>query len=383
MALNVSDLPSVSDCRKLHPEVVNSPIFSLLTAVVDGMLTGFRVNVSSLPFRSNLSRTTPKPLWDQLTTIPRRWNSISAAVKPSLPQQPSSGSLDDNKPYYITTPIFYVNAAPHVGHLYSMVLTDVHKRYQLLLRPDRPAYLLTGTDEHGMKVQQAAAKAGSDPKSFVDKGAAIFQQLAQAANISNDYFMRTTDADHKRAVEFAWTTLEERGYIYLSKHEGWYSISDETFYPQSGVHLIVEPATGRKIMASIETGKEVEWTSETNYKFRLSSFREPLLQLFKENPKFVVPKSRMQDVVRAVEEGLEDLSVSRPTSRLSWGIRVPTDETQTMYVWLDALVNYITKAGYPWTPGKESALGWPADVHVIGKDIVRWVRLQHWQVSPI
>lgn len=222
-----------------------------------------------------------------------------------------------------------------------------------------------------MKVQQAAAKAGSDPKSFVDKGAAIFQQLAQAANISNDYFMRTTDADHQRAVEFAWTTLEERGYIYLSKHEGWYSVSDETFYPQSGVHLIVEPATGRKIMASIETGKEVEWTSETNYKFRLSSFKEPLLQLFKENPNFIVPKRRMRDVVTAVQEGLEDLSVSRPSSRLSWGIKVPTDETQTIYVWLDALVNYITRAGYPWTPGKESALGWPADVQVIGKDIVR------------
>jgi methionyl-tRNA synthetase len=252
-----------------------------------------------------------------------------------------------------------------------MVLADVLKRYQTLLNPDRPVYLCTGTDEHGMKVQQAATKASSDPKSFTDKGAAIFKQLAEAGNVSNDYFIRTTDPEHKAAVEYAWTLLQERGYIYLSKHEGWYSVSDETFYPQSGVHLIVEPSTGRKIMASIETGKEVEWTSETNYKFRLSQFQGPLLQYFKQNPRFIVPKSRMAEVVKAVEEGLEDLSVSRPSSRLTWGVRVPSDETQTIYVWLDALVNYITKAGYPWSPGKESALGWPADVQVIGKDIVR------------
>lgn len=335
------------------------------------MLTGARVNVSFQAFRSNLSSKTIQPRCDLFSTAPRRWTSSTTVAPPIVSRQPAHSRPQDDKPYYITTPIFYVNAAPHVGHLYSMVLSDIYKRYQLLIRPDRPAYLLTGTDEHGMKVQQAAAKAGSDPKSFTDKGAAIFKQLAQAANISNDHFIRTTDADHKRAVDFAWTTLEERGYIYLSKHEGWYSVSDETFYPQSGVHLIVEPATGRKIMASIETGKEVEWTSETNYRFRLSSFKEPLLQYFKENPDFIVPKSRMTEVVKVVEDGLEDLSVSRPSSRLSWGIRVPTDETQTIYVWLDALVNYITKAGYPWTPGKESALGWPADVQIIGKDIVR------------
>lgn len=336
------------------------------------MLTGLRFSVRSCGY-SSASRTSRISACTPLVAASRRWNSEIAGARAGPAQQTRPTTANDDKPYYITTPIFYVNAAPHVGHLYSMVLTDVLKRYQLLLRPDRPAYLLTGTDEHGMKVQQAAAKAGSEPKAFTDKGAAIFKQLAQAANISNDYFMRTTDADHRRAVEYAWTVLEERGYIYLSKHEGWYSVSDETFYPQSGVHLIVEPSTGRKIMASIETGKEVEWTSETNYRFRLSAFKEPLLQFYKENPDFIVPKSRMMEVVKAVEEGPEDLSVSRPSSRLTWGIRVPTDETQTIYVWLDALVNYITKAGYPWTPGKESALGWPADVQVIGKDIVRQV----------
>ncbi|KAJ9645242.1 methionyl-tRNA synthetase [Coniosporium tulheliwenetii] len=156
------------------------------------------------------------------------------------------------------------------------------------------------------------------------------------------------------------------------KHEGWYSVSDETFYPQSQVHLILDPATGRKIYMSMETGKEVEWTSETNYHFRLSAFRDRLLSFYAENPDWVKPASRMADVVQAVSSGLEDLSISRPVERLSWGIRVPDDESQTIYVWLDALVNYITKAGYPWQPGKEHVHGWPADVQVIGKDIVRF-----------
>jgi len=330
------------------------------------MLRRLRIHVSLQKFGPK----TRTAICDRFASCAR----LSTSFTPARATSNISATTDLDKPYYVTTPIFYVNAAPHVGHLYSMVLADVLKRYQQLLHPSRPAYLCTGTDEHGMKIQQAATKASSDPKSFTDKGAAIFQQLAQAGNISNDHFIRTTDADHKAAVEYAWTLLQERGYIYLSKHEGWYSVSDETFYPQSGVHLIVEPSTGRKIMASIETGKEVEWTSETNYKFRLSSFKEPLLQYFKENPTFVVPKSRMAEVVKAVEEGLEDLSVSRPRSRLTWGIPVPTDDTQTIYVWLDALINYITKAGYPWAPGKETALGWPADVQVIGKDIVRYVQ---------
>ncbi|MCJ1247445.1 methionyl-tRNA synthetase [Trapelia coarctata] len=167
--------------------------------------------------------------------------------------------------------------------------------------------------------------------------------------------------------------LKERGYIYASKHEGWYAVSDETFYPASAVQLTFDPSTGRKFMASIETGKEVEWTSENNYHFRLSAFKDRLLDFYKENPTFVVPKTRMNDVIQAVTAGLEDLSVSRPVERLSWGIPVPDDETQTIYVWLDALINYLTKANYPFQiPGQEDAAGWPADCHVIGKDIVRF-----------
>ncbi|PBP25156.1 methionyl-tRNA synthetase [Diplocarpon rosae] len=274
------------------------------------------------------------------------------------------------KPFYITTPIFYVNAAPHVGHLYTMVLSDILKRWQVLR--GKEAILCTGTDEHGMKIQQAAIKSQTPPKDFCDLTAETFKSLAKRAGLSNDHFIRTTDPDHIEAVQYFWFMLKERGFIYESKHEGWYCVSDETFYPASTIEKRLDPFTGRTFMASQETGKKVEWTSEKNYHFRLSIFKDQLLDFYKANPEFVTPVSRMADVVKWVSEGLEDLSVSRPVERLAWGIPVPGDESQTIYVWLDALVNYITKAGYPWTPGKENSLGWPADVQVIGKDIVRF-----------
>ena len=183
--------------------------------------------------------------------------------------------------------------------------------------------------------------------------------------------MRTTDADHSEAVQYAWQLLKEKDLIYSSKHEGWYAVSDETFYPASAVHLIIEPWSGRKHMASIETGKEVEWTEEQNYHFRLSAFREPLLKWYAENQDWIQPLARHKQVTEWVTDGLQDLSVSRPSSRLTWGIPVPDDPSQTIYVWLDALLNYATAAGYPWSPEKAMQGGWPADVHIIGKDIVR------------
>lgn len=166
--------------------------------------------------------------------------------------------------------------------------------------------------------------------------------------------------------------LRQRNFIYQGKHEGWYCVSDETFYPETGIEDALDPATGNKIVISKETGKTVEWTSEINYHFRLSAMAPRLLEFFKANPDFIVPRSRYDEVIAAVERGLEDLSVSRPRDRLSWGIPVPNDDTQTIYVWLDALVNYITASGYPWTPGQEQAGGWPADLHVVGKDIVKF-----------
>jgi methionyl-tRNA synthetase len=251
-----------------------------------------------------------------------------------------------------------------------MVLTDILKRWQTL--KGKPAILCTGTDEHGMKIQQAAAKAKLSPQKFCDQTSQNFKRLAKQVDLANEHFIRTTDADHVEAVQYFWYMLKERGYIYLSKHEGWYCVSDETYYPESTIEKRLDPLTGRAFMASQETGKEVEWTSEKNYHFRLSAFKDRLLEFYQANPDFVVPATRMKDVVTQVSEGLSDLSVSRPVERLSWGIRVPDDETQTIYVWLDALINYITKAGYPWTPGKETEFGWPADVQVVGKDIVRF-----------
>ncbi|KAL4979730.1 tRNA synthetases class I (M)-domain-containing protein [Aspergillus desertorum] len=273
------------------------------------------------------------------------------------------------KPYYVTTPIFYVNAAPHVGHLYTMVLADVLKRWRTLMG-DNEAQLLTGTDEHGMKIQQAANAAGIDTQAFCDRNCLTFKALAEAANVNYDHFIRTTEPAHKEAVQYFWEMLQHRGYIYTSKHEGWYSVSDETFYPQSQVNLSLDPATGRKRMVSTETGKEVEWSSETNYHFRLSAFQDRLLELYKTD--FITPTQYTEQVVKSVSSGLSDLSISRPVERLTWGIPVPNDNTQTIYVWLDALVNYLTKAGYPFPPGEGSRLGWPADVHVVGKDIVRF-----------
>lgn len=251
-----------------------------------------------------------------------------------------------------------------------MIIADVLKRWQQM--KNRKAILLTGTDEHGMKVQQAAAKAGVDPQEFCDKVAGTFKDLTARVNLSNEIFMRTSDPKHKQAVEYAWQILEQKGYIYESVHEGWYSVSDETFYPEGQVQLIVDPPTGRKIMVSVETGKEVEWTSERNYHFRLSAMKDRLLEFYRINPNFIVPTTRMDEIVNQVSNGLEDLSVSRPVERLTWGVRVPTDTSQTMYVWLDALLNYATAVGYPFTPGSESSGGWPADVHVIGKDIIRF-----------
>ncbi|KAF1987765.1 hypothetical protein K402DRAFT_420119 [Aulographum hederae CBS 113979] len=293
-----------------------------------------------------------------------------SSCRQRLPRTRNYATQHSSKPYYVTTPIFYVNADPHVGHLYTIVLTDILKRWQQLR--GREAIICTGTDEHGLKVQQAARKAREPALVFCQKGAAVFKALAARAQVSTDHFIRTTDAKHRDAVEYAWFILQERGYIYTAKHEGWYCVSDETFYPEGSVHLIIEPQTGRKIMASIETGKEVQWTSEENYHFRLSEFKDKLLQFYEQNPEWIVPKSRMKNVVDAVSSGLEDLSISRPSSRLKWGIRVPGDESQTIYVWIDALVNYITEAGYPWSPEAASAGGWPADCQVIGKDIIRF-----------
>ncbi|WEW61303.1 methionyl-tRNA synthetase [Emydomyces testavorans] len=227
-----------------------------------------------------------------------------------------------------------------------------------------------------MQIQQAAAAHGLEPKELCDQNCQTFKDLAQKANVEYDHFIRTTNSEHRDAVQYFWEMLSHRGYVYAGKHEGWYSVSDETFYPSNAVHATLDPATGRKIMvgtwARLQGRKEVEWASETNYHFRLSAFRDRLLNFYLENPNFIRPKRYMDNIIQSVSSDLPDLSISRPIQRLTWGIRVPGDETQTIYVWLDALVNYLTYAGYPFTPGRESQTPWPADVHVVGKDILRF-----------
>ncbi|KAI1214649.1 tRNA synthetases class I (M)-domain-containing protein [Annulohypoxylon truncatum] len=292
-----------------------------------------------------------------------------ARCKPFSTSSALQKAIDN--PYYVTTPIFYVNAAPHVGHLYSMLVADVLKRWQVL--KGNRAILSTGTDEHGMKVQQAARLQDLHPKAMCDANSEAFRDLANKANIDYDFFIRTTDPQHKEAVEFFWNRLKESGYIYETVHEGWYCVSDETYYPENMIEKRISPLTGKGYMASVETGNMVEWQEEHNYHFRLTAFKDRLLKFYAANPRFMFPQARFHEMVDWVENNLEDLSISRPTSRLEWGIPVPDDPKQVIYVWVDALINYLTVTGYPmWPPGAEHTKGWPANVHVVGKDIMRF-----------
>lgn len=282
------------------------------------------------------------------------------------------------KPFYVTSPIFYVNARPHLGHLYSMLLCDARNRWEKL-NPKQKSFFLTGTDEHGLKIQTAAEKQGISPKELTDKVSTNFKNLAEVTNIQYDRFMRTTDADHVAAVQYLWKVMEEKGYLYQGSHSGWYAVSDETFYPETQIEEIVDANTGKTKMISKETKNEVIYQEETNYFFKLSHFQDKLIAFLESNPDFVIPKSKYNELLRELKEHkLEDLSVSRPSSRLTWGIGVPNDASQKIYVWFDALLNYATACGFPQEfPMKDGRFQqsvsnmWPA-THVIGKDIVRF-----------
>ncbi|KAI1903066.1 hypothetical protein AGOR_G00023380 [Albula goreensis] len=267
--------------------------------------------------------------------------------------------------YYITTPIFYVNAAPHIGHLYSAVTADCLHRYKLM-RGFKSKFS-TGTDEHGLKIQQAAAVAGKEPQMFCAEVSGMFQQLFQRCSISYTDYIRTTEGRHRRAVEHFWIVLHNKGLLYKGSYEGWYSTQDESFLMPSQVEDSTD-STGRAIKISTESGHKVEWMKEDNYMFRLSAFRSQLQQWLEENPKAVQPYCFHQTVVQWLQEDLPDLSVSRKRSRLQWGIPVPGDPDQTIYVWLDALVNYLTVVGYP----EGHSQWWSAAHHVVGKDILKF-----------
>ena len=266
-----------------------------------------------------------------------------------------------NPRFYITTPIYYVNGAPHIGHAYTSIAADVLARWKRLDCYD--VFFLTGTDEHGQKVEQAAREAGLDPQAFTDRVSADFRDMAAAMNISNDDFIRTTEERHKRSCGELWRRLEERGEIYLGHYEGWYAVRDEAFY---GADEVTTLPGGSKIAPS---GAPVEWVREPSYFFRLSAWQGRLLEFYETHPDFIAPTSRRNEVLSFVRGGLSDLSISRTSFR--WGVPVPGDPAHVMYVWLDALTNYITAAGFPDESSPRWAF-WPADLHVVGKEIVRF-----------
>ena len=264
--------------------------------------------------------------------------------------------------YYVTTPIYYVNDAPHIGHAYTTLACDALARFMRL--DGRSVHFLTGTDEHGQKVEKSANAAGMDPQAFTDKVSQNFRDLAKAMNYSNDDFIRTTEERHKRACQELWRRLKARGEIYLGSYAGWYAVRDEAYY---GEEELTTTPNGKKIAPS---GAEVEWVEEPSYFFKLSQWGDKLLKFYADNPSFLAPESRRNEVISFVKSGLRDLSVSRTSFK--WGVPVPDDPAHIMYVWLDALTNYITAVGFPDEAAPTYKKFWPADLHMVGKDILRF-----------
>jgi len=264
--------------------------------------------------------------------------------------------------YYVTTPIYYVNDAPHIGHAYTTLACDVLARFKRLDGYD--VKFLTGTDEHGQKVEKSAMARGIAPQEFTDQVSQNFRDLAAAMGYSNDDFIRTTEERHRKACQALWQTLIERDEIYLGAYKGWYAVRDEAFY---GEGELKDGPNGEKLAP---TGAPVEWVEEPSYFFRLSKWQQPLLDFYEQNPDFIAPDSRRNEVISFVKGGLNDLSVSRTT--FSWGVPVPGDDAHIMYVWLDALTNYITACGYPDQSAADYQAYWPASLHMVGKDILRF-----------
>ena len=267
-----------------------------------------------------------------------------------------------NKNFYITTPIYYPSAKPHMGHAYSSIIADFFARFKKI--DGFNVHFLTGTDEHGLKIQRAAEKKNMNTLDFCNEISLNFKDLSDTLNLTNTDFIRTTEVRHKKSVQHLWTELEKNDEIYLSKYSGWYSVSDEAFYGEEEIEVI----NGKKI--AISSKSEVEWVDEESYFFRLSKWQRPLLDFYKKNPNFIAPESRKNEVISFVKSGLKDLSVSRKT--FSWGIQVPNDKDHVVYVWLDALTNYISALNFPDKNDKLFKKFWPASIHLIGKDILRF-----------
>ncbi|MEE1656542.1 methionine--tRNA ligase [Microvirga sp. CF3062] len=269
--------------------------------------------------------------------------------------------MADKQKFYITTAISYPNGAPHIGHAYEVVASDAIARFKRIDGYD--VFFMTGTDEHGLKIQQTADKNDTTPKDFVDEMAAKFRAMADRLDCSYDRFIRTTDADHVPSTQELWRRMQEKGDIYLSKYSGWYSVRDEAYYDEA--ELTKQPDGSWRA----PTGTPVEWIEEESYFFRLSAYQDRLLAHYEAHPDFISPETRRNEITSFVRSGLQDLSISRTT--FNWGLPVPGDPKHVMYVWIDALNNYMTGCGFPNQDDPRWHY-WPADVHIIGKDILRF-----------
>jgi len=268
---------------------------------------------------------------------------------------------NSKRTFYITTPIYYVNDVPHIGHAYTTIIADALARFQKLA--GKAVFFLTGTDEHGQKIEKAAAEKGLTPKALADSVVGRARDLWKALDISYDFFIRTTMDFHEKGVQKLFQALVDRGDIYKGEYKGWYCVSDENFLPDD----VPLEAEGYKTCP--DCGKKASVVSEETYFFRLSAYRDKLLDLYEEHPEFVRPQSRLNEVASFVRAGLKDLSITRTT--VKWGVPVPGDPKHTIYVWFDALHNYVTGVGYDWNPELFQKF-WPADIHLVGKDILRF-----------
>ncbi len=270
--------------------------------------------------------------------------------------------MSSKTPYYITTAISYPNGKPHIGHAYELIATDAMARFQRLDGKD--VFFLTGTDEHGQKMQQTARAEGITPEALAERNSNEFREMGRLLNASNDDFIRTTEERHHKTVQALWNRMADKGDIYKDRYAGWYSVRDEAYYQEEETEL---RADGVRYGPQ---GTPVEWVEEESYFFKLSAYEDRLLKLYEDEPDFIGPNERRNEVISFVKSGLKDLSVSRTT--FDWGIKVPNDPKHVMYVWVDALTNYITATGYVEDENGPRAKYWPADAHIIGKDIIRF-----------
>jgi methionyl-tRNA synthetase len=291
-----------------------------------------------------------------------RGNTVAKVARRPKKAKSKRSTLRKKPKYYLTTAIAYPNGPPHIGHAYEIIATDAIARFMRLDGYD--VFFLTGTDEHGIKMLQTANKENLRPSDLVERNVPLFQAMVRKFNCSIDAFIRTTEERHHRSSQSIWRRMKKAKDIYLSEYSGWYSVRDEAYYDESETRL---DENGQRVGPQ---GTPVEWVEEKSYFFKLRKYAKRLLKLYKDVPNFVLPKARMNEVASFVRGGLKDLSLSRTT--FDWGIKVPDDPKHIMYVWVDALTNYITAVGFPKTNSKEFKRYWPCDLHVIGKDIVRF-----------